>query len=313
MNSSSTKEAWDILKTLEDVHILIHRSPDGDCIGGGYALHFLLQSMGIRSCVCCGDELPAMYHMMTDGVTFDTFAPKALVSVDVADRGMLGGLQEVYGEDCRIVFCIDHHVSNTGYAEASLWNPDASAACEVIYTMMRDNQIPMSEQIARCLYVGMATDTGCFKFSNAGAVTFAAVADIKQQYPDLPYARMNRELFDLKSSGRILMDARLMEQVRLSEDGRVALIFMPYAWMAELDVTKDEIDGVANLPMQIRGVEVAITVKQQEDGSYRVSMRAGDHADVSAICQQFGGGGHVKAGGCSLSADLSPEIGRAHV
>ena len=91
-----------------------------------------------------------------------------------------------------------------------------------------------------------------------------------------------------------------MQNIRLSDDGKVALIYLPDSWMTELKVSADEVDGVANLPMQIIGVEIGITCKQQPDGSFRVSMRGGEHADVSAVCRQFGGGGHVKASGCSF-------------
>ncbi len=299
MKTLSAGETLAKLKELEDVYIFIHRSPDGDCIGGGYALHLLLKDMGIRSRVCCGDPIPAMYESLAEGVEFEDFPPKCFVSVDVADRGLLGALNDEY-PDCEIALCIDHHISNTGYAKENFWSPDASAACEMMFRLLAENRIPLTEQMVRCLYIGIATDTGCFKFSNAGADAFAAVAEMKRQFPDLPYAKINRELFDLKSHGRIRMDARLMEQMRISESGKVALIYLPAVWMTELSVTKEETDGMANLPMQILGVEVGITVKQQENGEYRVSMRAGENADVSAICSHFGGGGHVKAGGCSI-------------
>ncbi len=306
MNTLNAKDTLTRLKSLEDVYILIHRSPDGDCIGGGYGLHLLLRSFGIRSRVCCADEIPETYHFLTEDIAFESFEPKQFVAVDVADRGLLGGLNDLY-PDCEVVLSIDHHISNTEYALESFWNPDASAACEVIFSLLHENHIPLTEQLARCLYVGIATDTGCFKFSNAGAETFAAIAEIKRQYPNLPYARMNRELFDLKSTGRIRMESQLMQSVQLSDDGMVALLYVPYTWMQKFSVTSEEMDGMPNLPMSIRGVEIGILVKQQEDGSYRVSMRGGEQADVSAVCREFGGGGHIKAGGCSLEASVPAE------
>ncbi len=290
-------ETYRFLQSLEDVYILIHRSPDGDCIGSGYALHHLLKRIGIRSRVCCADPIPPMFDSITAGVVFEAFEAKSYISADVADRNLFGTLPQ---KDADIALCIDHHVSNTHYAERLHWDPDASAACEVLYALMQEMHLPLTEEIARCLYIGMATDTGCFQFSNAGAGCFAAVAEIKRQYPDLPYARLNRELFVLKSPGRIAMDSELMQNVRFSEDGRIALIYAPAAMYRDLHVSDDETDGIANLPMQIRGVEVGITVKQKDDGSYRISMRGGDRANVSEIAQHFGGGGHVKASGCSI-------------
>ncbi len=295
----SSEAVYDVLRSLEDVNILIHRSPDGDCVGGGYAVYYILKALGIRSRVCCADPIPAMFDEITQEVTFEDFEPKMRISVDVADTKLFGSLPED-DLNAEIVLCIDHHISNTHYAKQLFWDPNSSAACEVLFWMMQDNAIPITREIARCLYVGIATDTGCFQFSNAGADTFAAVSAIKRAYPDLPYARLNRELFILKSEGRIRLDTRLMQNIRLSDDGRVALIYLPDSWMTELKVSADEVDGVANLPMQIIGVEIGITCKQQPDGSFRVSMRGGEHADVSAVCRQFGGGGHVKASGCSF-------------
>lgn len=290
-------EAYRVLQSLQDVYILIHRSPDGDCIGSGYALYHLLRAMGIRSRVCCADPIPAMFRSITEGITFEDFPAKAYISADVADRKLFGELPQ---KDETITLCIDHHVSNTHYAEQLYWDPDASAACEVLYAMMQEMQLKLTEETALCLYIGMATDTGCFQFDNAGAGCFAAAAEIKRQFPHLPYARLNRELFVLKSPGRIALDARLMQNVRMAAEGKIALVYVPAAWFTELNITDDETDGVANLPMQIRGVEVGITVKQKADGSYRVSMRGGDRANVSVIAQHFGGGGHIKASGCSI-------------
>ena len=304
-----SREAYAMLREMQDVHILIHRSPDGDCIGGGYALWHILRGMGIRARVCCADPIPPQYHDVTDGAAFEDFEPQCRIAVDVADRKLFGELPDA-DRNADILLCIDHHISNTHYAETLHWNPEASAACEVLFRLVRENGIPLTREIACCLYLGMATDTGCFQFSNAGADTFAAVAEIKRAFPDLPYARINREMFVLKTKGRITLDARLMQNVQLSDDGKIALLYLPYCWMEELHVSHDQLDGAPNLPMQIIGVEVGIVCKEQEDGSYRISMRGGDHANVSEIAQQFGGGGHIKASGCTVTGGDPEQVCR---
>lgn len=293
-------ETFAVLRSLRDVEILIHRSPDGDCIGGGYALWHILHAMGIRARVTCADPIPQLYAEITAGVQFEKFTPQCRISVDVADRNLFGSLPEET-KNAEILLCIDHHISNTHYADALHWNPDASAACEVLFYLMRDCGLTLTPELALCLYLGMATDTGCFQFSNAGAGTFSAVAEIKRQFPDLPYTRLNRRLFVLKSKGRIALDAALMQKIRFSPDGRTALIYASAALLSSLQITEEDTDGMANLPMQVSGVEVGITVKQKDDGSFRISMRGGDFANVSEIAQHFGGGGHIKASGCSVS------------
>lgn len=304
-----SKAAYAMLRSLRDVHILIHRSPDGDCIGGGYALYHLFRQLGIRSRVCCADPIPDTFRDITEGIVFEEFEPQVRISVDVADRKLFGDLPDA-DKNADILLCIDHHISNMHYAENLCWNPHSAAACEVLFRMLQENEIPLTRELALCLYTGISTDTGCFQFSNADAAAFDAVAQIKTAFPDLPYARLNREFFVLKSQGRIRLDTRLMQNVQLSADGQVALIYLPYAWMQELNVSSDEVDGVANLPMQIIGVEIGITCKQQQDGSYRISLRAGEHADVSKVANCFGGGGHVKASGCSVFEGTPEEVCR---
>ena len=220
-----SKAAYTLLRSLQDVCILIHRSPDGDCIGGGYALYHLFRQLGIRSHVCCADPIPEMFRDITEGIVFEDFEPQSFVSVDVADRKLFGDLPDDR-QHADIQLCIDHHISNTHYAEHLFWNPHSAAACEVLFRMMQENDIPLTREIALCLYSGISTDTGCFQFSNADASAFDAVAQIKAQFPDLPYARLNREFFVLKSQGRIRLDSRLMQNIQLSDDGKVALIYL---------------------------------------------------------------------------------------
>ena len=142
------QEAMEQLRRLKDVHILIHRSPDGDCIGGGYALYHILRGLGIRSRVVCSDPFPGMYHDVTDGIVFEDFEPKTWISVDVADKKLFGALPEA-DRDAEITLCIDHHISNTHYAKQLFWNPHSSAACEVLFRMMQDCGLPLTQEIGR--------------------------------------------------------------------------------------------------------------------------------------------------------------------
>ena len=144
----SSEAAYDVLRSLEDVNILIHRSPDGDCVGGGYAVYYILKALGIRSRVCCADPIPAMFDEITQEVTFEDFEPKMRISVDVADTKLFGSLPED-DLNAEIVLCIDHHISNTHYAKQLFWDPNSSAACEVLFWMMQDNAIPITREIAR--------------------------------------------------------------------------------------------------------------------------------------------------------------------
>lgn len=214
--------AW--LQQCEDAYILIHRSPDGDCIGAGYALAEILQQLGKRAAVLCNDEIPPRYQfMLPEQPAAADFPPKCIIAVDVADAKLLGSrIQEQYGS--RVDLCIDHHVSNVPYAKARLLDGTASAVCEILYRLCRVLPVQITDSIAVCLYTGMATDTGCFQYDNAGPETHRAVAALMEICPDVRYAWINRKMFAVKSFGRLQLDKLLIDHLECYLDGKCVLI-----------------------------------------------------------------------------------------
>ncbi len=285
-----------LLRDCEDVHILIHRSPDGDCTGSGYSLQAALRLLGKRSKVLCTEPIPARFHFLMPEEPEEDFPPKYVISVDVADENLLGGLKDTYAGNINL--CIDHHVSNQRYAENLLLDADAAAACEVLYAVYREMGIPFTEQIAKCLYTGMATDTGCFKFSNTRPDTHIAVAEIMREFPDIRYDLINRNLFDVKSRQQIQAEIAMLSRMEYHLDNRCTLVWATLAVFQAAGVDENDVEGLTSLSLQPEGVEVGLTVKEREPNVYKVSMRSARDVDVSAICQKFGGGGHVKAAGC---------------
>lgn len=291
--------AW--LKECEDAYILIHRSPDGDCIGAGYALAEMLHQLGKRAVVLCNDEIPKQYQFMLpeeDG-TAAHFEPQCIIAVDVADAKLLGSsVQEHYGS--RVDLCIDHHVSNVPYAKARLLDGAASAACEILYRLSRILPVKMTDHMALCLYTGMATDTGCFQYDNAGPETHRAVAALMEMCPDVRYAWINREMFAVKSFGRLQLDKLLIDHMERYLNDKCILICVSQEFLRKFQVDEAELEGIAGFPLQVEGAEIGITMKEKEPGKFRISMRSADKVNVSAICQRLGGGGHVKAAGCQV-------------
>ncbi|MDE5564622.1 MAG: DHH family phosphoesterase, partial [Oscillospiraceae bacterium] len=285
-----------LLRDCEDVHILIHRSPDGDCTGSGYALQAMLRLLGKRSKVLCAEPIPARFQFLMPEEPEEDFPPKYVIAVDVADEKLLGDLKDTYAG--KINLCMDHHVSNLHYAENLLLDADASAACEVLYAVFRELGVTFTEQIAKCLYTGMAMDTGCFKFSNTRSETHIAVAEIMREFPDIRYDLINRNLFDVKSRQQIRAEMAMLSNMEYHLDDRCTIVWATKAVFQSAGVDENDVEGLTSLSLQPEGVEVGLTVKEREPDAYKVSMRSAKDVDVSAICQQFGGGGHVKAAGC---------------
>lgn len=297
------RQAAEFLKSCEDVYILIHHSPDGDCIGSGFSLQAVLRQMGKRAKVLCADPIPEKYAYLLPEQGEEDFPPKNIVSVDVADSKLFGCYCEAYGD--KVELCIDHHVSNTGYAQKLLLEADAAAACEVLYGLYKYMGVELTEQMAACLYTGIATDTGCFKFSNTTPVTHRYAAELMERFPDLDYAHINRIMFDIKSPSRMRAEMLMLGRMEFYLDGRCTMIAATQELFDETGMDPKDTEGMTNLPLQLEGVEVGITIREKEPGAYKVSMRSANDANVSAICQTLGGGGHVKAAGCLLKGDIA--------
>lgn len=295
------KQTADFLKGCDNVYILTHQSPDGDCIGTGFALRDILGKMGKRSAVLCSDPFPGKFGFITDVDNDADFIPDTVIAVDVADTKLLGRYEELYGE--RIDLCIDHHISNTGYAERTLLGADSAAACEVLYRLVRTMDAELSDYSAQCIYTGIATDTGCFKFENTSAETHEIAAELMRRHK-INHGKINREMFDIKTKGMLKMECSVIEVMEYYLDNRLTMICITREMLDRLGVDYSELDGCASIPLKVEGVEVGITIKEKADGEYKISMRSAGDVNVSAICQSVGGGGHAKAAGCALKGSL---------
>lgn len=294
-------EAVEFLKGCEDAVILTHQSPDGDCIGAGFALKDLLEALGKRSRVLCSDEFPKRYDFMTSVGSGEEFEPKTVIAVDIADPQLMGNLRETYGN--KVQLCIDHHISNVGYAEKTLLNAGASATCELIYELADAMKIQMSDHCAACIYTGIATDTGCFKYECTTARCHEIAAELMKSHK-LKYAKINREMFDVKSIGRLKMERIVTDLMEYYLDNRLTMICITSVILNEQHVDANDLDGCASIPLQVEGVEVGVTIKEKSKNEYKVSMRSANDVNVSAICQTLGGGGHIKAAGCLVKGTL---------
>lgn len=293
-------EAETFLRNCKDAVIITHRNPDGDCIGAGFAVKDILEQLGIRSRVVCHDDFPKRYGFLTEGGAGEDFEPQTIIAVDVADIRLMGKYQEIYGG--KVQLCIDHHVSNKNYAEKTLLRADAAAACEVIYDLAEFMGLTITKHCAMCLYTGIATDSGCFKYACTTPRTHEIAADIMKRY-DIDFARINRYMFDVKSVGRVKLESRLNEMLETYLDGRLCIIAVTRDIMSELGISDEELEGFAPLTIQYENAEVGIFIRQRAE-DYKCSFRSADIVNVSEICETLGGGGHAKAAGCNMSGNL---------
>ena len=295
------KQAAEIIRSCDNVHILTHQSPDGDTLGSGFALYFALRAMNKRAAVICPDGIIQRYRFICQGYEEEeTFEPECVIAVDIADPGLMGEVQQKY--ENIVDLCIDHHISNTMYAKKTLVNPNASAACEVMYHLFSELGTKIDDNIARCLYTGIATDTGCFKYSNTTPSAHIIAAEMIGY--NIDFATINREMFDIKSKERLYLEQHIVDHMETYHNEKCAVLCITEDLCTRLGVDMEELDGVAGLPLQIQGMEVAVTMKEKKPGVYKISMRSAGKINVSRICQQLGGGGHVNAAGCLVTGGI---------
>lgn len=299
-------EILDLLATIgrllraENVLILCHKNPDGDTIGSAAALMHALKNLGKEAAVLCSDPIPSRYSYMQIEPFTGQFDPGYIIAVDVASIQLFGDSIQEYAE--QVDLCIDHHHSNAGYADAMLLDSSAAATCEIMYDVLTAMNVEITPVIAKCLYTGLSTDTGCFLFSNTTAKSHMLAAKLMEagaQVEDL-----NMILFESKSKGRMVIELIALQNLEYHLEDRCALIYMTREQIAESGVGPNDLEDITSLPRKIEGVQVGITLRQLPGGSYKISIRTTDGVDACAIAKRLGGGGHARAAGCELEGNL---------
>ena len=290
------------LQGVKTAAILGHIRPDGDCIGSCLALYNYIETYfpGIQAKVYLQDFMPEflmlsnadkIQHDISEDVVYDV-----CFSLDSADKERHGEYVK-YFDTAKKTIGIDHHISNQGFAEEHLIIPDASATAEIIYELIGKEQL--TKEIAECIYLGMAHDTGVFQYSNASPKTFRAVADLLETGIDA--SRIVDETFYQKSYVQNQVLGKTLKESVLHLDGKVISGVVTMKDMECYGVTPKELDGIVSQLRYTRGVEVAVFVYELAENCYKVSLRSNGKVNVSSIAGSLGGGGHVKAAGCEVS------------
>ena len=275
----------------------MHRSPDGDAIGSGYALAYALRKIGKIVMPVCSDDIPQKYSYITNDFSAQEFQPEYIVTVDLADTQLFGNKLIQYKD--KVNLCIDHHPSNTGYAEYGIVDANAGACAQIVKKVINAMNIPIDKNIANAIFTGISTDTGCFKYSNASAESYKMAAEMIECGADGFF--INKLMFDTKSRERLEIERLALNSLTYHYDGKIAVIFITKEMMEKSGASDDDTEGISGMPRQIEGVVIGITIREKDNGNFRVSMRSSGEKDVSAVCAKFGGGGHKAAAGCTVT------------
>ena len=293
MQISLTETAAE-LKAHERIVITAHVNPDGDAIGSSLGLMHALKALGKEVQVFIDDDIPAAfsvlpgYELIGKPEEGQNIPADLLVAVDVSlDR--IGRVNEAVKAP---TLNIDHHITNDGKADKLYLDGNAAATAEIIYQLIEELGASCSQEMAMCLYTGLAMDTGWFRFSNTTPNTMrvaAALLACGAQPHVISEALEQRPFAEVQSL------AFALQKIELFADGKVAGICLDHASLQEHEAP----EGLIGMVRVIEGVDIAFTLKEKEPGLCRVSLRS-KGVDVTKIALKFGGGGHVRAAGCTI-------------
>ena len=301
MKTLTRNECARFLMERDHFAILTHRRPDGDTIGSSAALCLGLRKLGKTAHVLENGEVSDRFAWLHEGLTkAEAGAEDCLVTVDVASPGMLPKSFEGYLG--RIALRIDHHGSATSFTGCELVDPASASCAELVWDVLEELGVRMDAAIAEAVYVGVSTDTGCFRYANTTAHTFAAAAKCAGAGARV-YA-LNQELFETNTLGRLRMQAWIVDHMKLLRRGEMAVIAIPREVEERLGVTEDDMDNISSFPRTVAGVKMAATLRETKDGSVKLSVRADPGWDATVVTAAFGGGGHKGAAGASFGLPL---------
>ena len=290
------KEAADKLIAANNIVVTAHVNPDGDAIGSSLALAQILHALNKNVRVFIDDKIPRNFSTMPyidkverpDGT--NNVEADLLVILD-ASPDRVGRVVQMTKAP---ILNIDHHVTNDGEGVDLYLESEAAATCEIIFKLQNILGVAQNSDIAQCLYTGIATDTGFFIYANTRPATMRAAADLIEAgvKPNLIAEQMER-----KSLGEVQGMIEALKTTKLFFNGKVVGLFIDEKLSHQVDST----EGFIDLVRIIDDVEVAFLLTYKAENFCRVSMRS-RNVDVSAIAAKLGGGGHIRAAGCSIKA-----------
>ena len=285
--------------------ILTHRRPDGDTLGSAALLCRGLRQLGKQAYILENPEITEKYAHLHDGLTKSAAETSdTLICVDVASPQMLS--RAFAHLESRIQLRIDHHGSATSFTEKELVEPLTAACGEAVYGVLSAMGVSLDEPMAEALYTAISTDTGCFRYANTTADTFRVAADCAAVSKNL--FALNQVLFETNSLGRLRLQGWLVEHAVFLQGGAIVICPLPKAVEEELGLTEDDLENISGFPRTIEGVKIAATIREEDSGRVKVSVRAVPGYDASAICAQFGGGGHKGAAGASMPMTMEEAV-----
>lgn len=303
-----------ILQCLQEARTVLisgHVRPDGDCVGSCLGMYYYIRDNYPQIDVSVFlEEVPSAYRILPGSQlirvdTPDLPACDVFIALDCSERERLGRYERYFAQ-ARYSICIDHHISNTGYADENLIRAEASSASEVLCDVLDSTRI--SEKAAYALYTGIICDSGVFKYSSTSRHTMEVAGMLMEK--GIPYTQIIDQVFYERTYTQAQVLGYCLQKSRLSCGGALISCVLTKEEMDRFGAVHADLEGIVSQMKLTKETEVSAFLSFTDDGMLRVSLRSAGKADVRAIAECFGGGGHTLASGATVGGDPEEVIAR---
>jgi len=305
----AVQEAACFIAAHDDFLVISHVNPDGDAIGSTLAMAGILKALKKTYWLANPDPLPAKYNVLPWASELLSAEDEAVrgpfntvLALDAADLQRLDPLSERFAPDAAILN-IDHHPTNTRYGTMQLIVPEAAATAQIVYYLAHALNVNIDESLATCLYTGIMTDTGGFRYSNTNPEVMRIAAELLAA--GVNPSRLAEQFLERMSMPQLKLLQRALSRLQWDLDGRIAWTYVTEEDFQETGAADSDVDGLVQYPLRVEGVQIGMLFRQIGPERCKVSFRSREPVDVARLAVQFGGGGHARAAGCTVSGNLT--------
>lgn len=294
------------LNEVEHICLVSHIHPDGDSVGSLLSLGLVLESINKKVTMLKTDDIPDKFKFLPGIDKLKSYEENKefdlLIVLDCSDLDRLGTFKYIT-DKAKYIVNIDHHVSNTNYGDINIVNHKASATGELVFHILNYLNLYIDKEVATCLYVAIATDTGSFRYDNTHAETHFIVSKLFEKQIDLK--KITFEVFQNKTLASTKLFIEALNTLDLYYDNKLAIVHVTQQMLKKNNAEFNDIDGIVEYIRDIETVEVACILKELDKSEIKVGLRSKRYVNVAEIAQKFQGGGHIRASGCTIYDNIN--------
>ncbi len=298
------EQLLNLIRQAESIAVITHTSADGDALGSSFAMALALKYMGKKVEVFLEEDVPKMLQFLPGQQLIGKPSEQSydlVICLDTSDLARLGKRVWIYTHATRKI-TIDHHTTNNMEADGLWIDIKAAAVGEMVYLLIKALEVPISRDMAICLYTAIITDTGGFRYSNTRPESHLITAELLKM--DIPFADIAKKVFEFVSHSKMVLMKKTLQNLTLYHGGKTAFSWIEHDDIHPVNAQNDDFEGLVNVGRNLEGVEVSLFLREESPGHYKGSLRANEYVDVAKIASLFSGGGHKRAAGFSMDGKL---------